>query len=61
MRRRGFQKEQIDTIRKAYRIILQSGLTIKAALRKARKELPASPEVERITSFIENSARGICR
>jgi UDP-N-acetylglucosamine acyltransferase len=61
MRRRGFKKDQIETIRKAYRIILQSGLTIKAALRKARKELPGLPEVERIANFIENSTRGICR
>lgn len=61
MRRRGFKKEQIETIRRAYRIILQSGLTIKVALRKARKELPGAPEVERITTFIENSTRGICR
>jgi UDP-N-acetylglucosamine acyltransferase len=61
MKRRGFKKEQIDAIRKAYRIILQSGLTIKVALRKARKELPCSAEVERIAVFIENSTRGICR
>jgi UDP-N-acetylglucosamine acyltransferase len=61
MRRRGFKKDQIETIRKTYRIILQSGLTIKAALRKARKELPGLPEVERIATFIENSTRGICR
>jgi UDP-N-acetylglucosamine acyltransferase len=61
MKRRGFKKEQIDAIRKAYRIILQSGLTIKVALRKARKELLGSAEVERIAVFIENSTRGICR
>lgn len=61
MRRRGFKKEQIDAIRKAYRIILQSGLTIKAALKKARKEFHESVEVERIVVFIENSTRGICR
>ena len=61
MRRRGFKKEQIEMIRKAYRIILQSGLTIKVALRKARKELPGSPEIERIATFIESSTRGICR
>src|SRR5262249_55024421 len=48
MRRRGFKKEQVDAIRKAYRIILQSGLTIKAALRKARKDLAGSPEVEQV-------------
>jgi UDP-N-acetylglucosamine acyltransferase len=61
LRRRGFAKEQIEAIRKAYRIFFQSGLTAKAALKKARKELPGSPEVERMAVFIENSKRGICR
>jgi UDP-N-acetylglucosamine acyltransferase len=61
MRRRGFVKDQIEAIRKAYRIIFQSGLTAKAALKKARKEIPGSAEVERMAVFIENSQRGICR
>jgi UDP-N-acetylglucosamine acyltransferase len=61
MRRRGFAKEQIEAIRKAYRIIFQSGLTAKAALKKVRKDLAGSPEVERLAAFVESSARGICR
>jgi UDP-N-acetylglucosamine acyltransferase len=61
LRRRDFAKDQIDAIRKAYRIFFQSGLTAKAALKKARKEIPGSPEVERMAVFIENSKRGICR
>ncbi|HEY6198448.1 MAG TPA: acyl-ACP--UDP-N-acetylglucosamine O-acyltransferase [Candidatus Binatia bacterium] len=61
MRRRGFAKEQIEAIRKAYRIIFQSGLTVKAALKKVRKDLAGSPEVERMAAFVESSARGICR
>jgi UDP-N-acetylglucosamine acyltransferase len=61
MRRRGFVKEQIDAIRKAYRIFFQSGLTTKAALKKTRKEFPDSAEAERMAVFIENSKRGICR
>lgn len=61
MRRRGFTKEQIEAVRKAYRVIFQSGLTAKAALKKARKEIPGSAEVERMAVFIENSKRGICR
>jgi UDP-N-acetylglucosamine acyltransferase len=61
MRRRGFSKEQIEGVRKAYRIIFQSGLTVKAAVKKVRKDLPGSPEVERIAAFVEGSQRGICR
>ncbi len=61
MKRRGFGKEQIEAVRKAYRIIFQSGLTVKAAVKKVRKDLVGSPEVERMAAFVESSARGICR
>jgi UDP-N-acetylglucosamine acyltransferase len=61
LRRRGFDKGQIQAIKKAYRIIFQSGLATKTALKKARKEIPGSVEVERLAVFIENSRRGICR
>lgn len=61
LRRRGFSREQIAILRKAYRIIFQSGLRTKEALKKIRREFPKSAEVERLASFIENSQRGICR
>ena len=61
LKRRGFAGEQIKALKKTYRIIFQSGLTAKAALKKVRKEVPGSSEVERLASFIENSRRGICR
>ncbi len=61
LRRRGFSREQIEILRKAYRIIFQSGLRAKEALKKIRREFPKSAEVERLASFIENSQRGICR
>jgi UDP-N-acetylglucosamine acyltransferase len=61
LRRRGFGKEQIGAIKKAYRIFFQSGLTTKAALKKVGKDLADSQEVKCMASFIENSRRGICR
>ena len=61
LRRRGLTKEQIAALRRAYRIIFQSGLKTKLALKKVRKEIPDSAEVERLAVFIENSRRGICR
>lgn len=61
LKRRGFNKEQIDIIRKAYRIIFQSGLKTLDALKKARKEFPGSLEVKQMADFIERSQRGICR
>jgi len=61
LRRRGFSREQIEALKKAYRVIFRSGLKTKEALEKARREIPHSPEVERLASFIESSRRGICR
>jgi UDP-N-acetylglucosamine acyltransferase len=61
LKRRGFTKGQIDTLKKAYRIIFQSGLRTAAALKKVREEFSNSPEVRKLASFIESSQRGICR
>jgi len=61
LKRKKFSREQIDALRKAYRIIFQSGLRIKQALEKVRSEGPLTPEVEHMVRFIESSQRGICR
>ena len=61
LRRRGFDKNKIDTLRKAYRIIFQSKLRTQAALAKAREEIPQSIEVEQLINFVANSQRGVCR
>lgn len=61
LRRRGFGKEQIEALKKAYRLIFQSRLRVKDALKKVREEVPNSPEVEHLARFVESSRRGICR
>jgi len=61
LKRRGFNKAQIEALKKAYRTIFQSGLRTKDALVKVRKEIAGSTEVEQLAQFIENSHRGICR
>ena len=61
LKRRGFDKDVIEAIRKAYRIAFQSKLKTDAALEKIRRDLTGVAEVEKFTSFIANSQRGICR
>jgi UDP-N-acetylglucosamine acyltransferase len=61
MRRRGFSKEQIDNVRKAYRIMFQSKLLTRAAVEKVRSDIPQTPEVVQFIDFITQSKRGICR
>ena len=61
LRRRGFSRDRIDALKKAYRIIFQSGLKTKEALQKARTEIPQTREVGHMIRFIESSERGVCR
>ncbi|MBI4527632.1 MAG: acyl-ACP--UDP-N-acetylglucosamine O-acyltransferase [Deltaproteobacteria bacterium] len=61
LRRRGFTREQIDALKRAYRIIFRSGLKTKEALTKVCREIPNSAEVQYLARFIENCQRGICR
>ncbi|WP_300725307.1 acyl-ACP--UDP-N-acetylglucosamine O-acyltransferase [uncultured Bacteroides sp.] len=61
LRRRGFSNELIENIHNTYRIIYNSGKNVTDALVQVREEIPMSPEIEYIISFIENSERGIIR
>jgi UDP-N-acetylglucosamine acyltransferase len=61
LRRRGFDKMKIDSLRRAYRLIFQSKLKTKDALARVRQEIPSSTEVEQLVTFIGNSQRGVCR
>ena len=61
LRRRGFDRPKIDTLKKAYRIIFQSKKKTSEALEKVRAEIPPSAEIDLLIAFIEASQRGICR
>jgi UDP-N-acetylglucosamine acyltransferase len=61
LRRRGFDRAKIDTLKKAYRIIFQSKKKTSEALQKVRAEIPPSAEIDLLIAFIEASQRGICR
>jgi UDP-N-acetylglucosamine acyltransferase len=61
LRRRGFSDEIIDTLKKAYKFIYNSGLNVSQAIEKIKSELPASEYINEILSFIENSNRGVAK
>lgn len=61
LKRRGFSAELIANIKKAYRIIIRSGLRLEDALQSIRREVPLSPEIEHLVLFAEQSERGLCR
>jgi len=61
LKRHGFSKDQIQTLKRVYKHVFRSGLTQKDAVTEARQKWPDIPEVEHFLSFIEQSKRGICR
>ncbi len=61
LRRRGFTKEQITLIEKAYRILFRSKLSLSDAIKKVGDELPPDPNVRHLIEFIQTSKRGVCR
>jgi UDP-N-acetylglucosamine acyltransferase len=61
LKRRGFSPELISVIKKAYRLLVRSGLRLDQALERVESELPHSPELDHFVSFARHSERGICR
>jgi UDP-N-acetylglucosamine acyltransferase len=61
LRRRGFENEKIATIQEIYRILYQSGMNNKEAVKYIEENIVDSQEKEIIITFIANSQRGIVR
>ena len=61
LRRNNFLPESISEIKKAYRILFKTGLTVDKAFEKIREEGLTSKEVQCIVDFIRNSKRGVIR
>jgi UDP-N-acetylglucosamine acyltransferase len=59
--RRGFSREQVETISEAYRILYQKGLNTTQALEVMAATLENSPELEKIIGFIKTSQRGVIK
>jgi UDP-N-acetylglucosamine acyltransferase len=59
--RRGFSDVTLSTIKDAYRIIFQSNLNIKEALKRINDEIEPINEVQDILKFFRDSDRGIIR
>lgn len=59
LRRRGFTREQIETIENAYRVLYSSGLMVSDAAKKIESEFPPSNEISVILDFLKSASRGI--
>ncbi len=61
IKRRGFAKEEIGLLKKAYRLIFRQGLKIDDAIKAVSQLDTHSESLKRVIEFIEKSERGISR
>jgi UDP-N-acetylglucosamine acyltransferase len=62
LKRANFSEETLKALKKAYRIIFRSGLTLQKAIKTVGEdEIFHTPEVRHLLDFIQHSKRGIAR
>jgi UDP-N-acetylglucosamine acyltransferase len=62
LKRANFSEETMKALKKAYRIIFRSGLTLEKAIKTVGEdEISHTPEVQHLLHFIQHSKRGIAR
>lgn len=59
LRRKGIAANSIKSLKRAFKTLFHSGLTLTHALEKLDKELLKEKEVSYLVNFIKNSSRGI--
>jgi UDP-N-acetylglucosamine acyltransferase len=59
--RRGFPKETLSQLKRAYKILYRSKLNISQAIVRLKEELEMIPEIKHVIYFIESSNRGIIK
>jgi UDP-N-acetylglucosamine acyltransferase len=61
LERRGFAKESIEGLQKAFRLLGRSGLNTAQALERIGAEIPSFGELEELVEFIRGSERGVIK
>jgi UDP-N-acetylglucosamine acyltransferase len=61
LERKGFSPERLQTLKRAYRLLLRSKLNTSQALADMKKSLGDSPDVQELIRFIEGAERGIVK
>jgi len=61
LERRGFSKDKIDALHKAFRLLTRSKLNTAQAVARIIEELPGVEEVEELLAFIGTSERGFIK
>jgi UDP-N-acetylglucosamine acyltransferase len=61
LKRRGFNSEQINRVRRAYKTIYREGNTLEEAKATLAKIAEDSPEIKLLSDFLNSAERGIIR
>ena len=61
MERRGFSNALIEALQTAFRLLTRAGLNTTQAIARIDAELPPSPELTRLLTFIAESKRGVIK
>ncbi len=61
LERKGFSKERLETLNRAFRLLLRSKLNTTQALAEMRAKLGGSEDVQELVRFIETAERGIVK
>ena len=61
LERKGFSKETIEALQRAYRILVRSKLKLDDALAQIETDLADVPEARYLVSFVRKSQRGVIR
>lgn len=61
LERKGFPKETIEALQRAYRILIRSKLRAEEALQRIETELPYVAEAQYLVEFVRGSKRGFIR
>jgi len=61
LKRKGFSDEAILGLKRAYKTLFRSGLTLQEALERADQESDHVPEVKILVDFVRHSERGVTR
>ncbi|NML25358.1 acyl-ACP--UDP-N-acetylglucosamine O-acyltransferase [Zoogloea dura] len=61
LKRRGYSAEGIAAIKRAYKTLYRSGLTLDEARRQIAEAAASAPELQQFSDFIADSGRGLVR
>jgi UDP-N-acetylglucosamine acyltransferase len=59
LERHGFDRARLDTIERAFRLLLRSKLNTTQALEQMSAQLNGSPDIRELVEFIESAQRGL--